>query len=136
MSAAAICCRDPHAPARRHAAVRRRPRLDGRDGRCCRAAGILLKIGTAHRAGDVVRIVDTLDIDSLQRAPTEDLALNAIGRSAIETPTPVAFDPYAENRGTGAFILIDRSTHAYRRRPAWSARPRRRATTSIAMPRR
>ena len=70
----------------------------------------LLKIGTATVPATLARIVDTLDIDSLQRAPTPDLVLNAIGRTEIETITPVAFDPYADNRGTGAFILIDRST--------------------------
>jgi bifunctional enzyme CysN/CysC len=36
--------------------------------------------------------------------------LNAIGRVEIEAAQPVAFDPYADNRHTGAFILIDRAT--------------------------
>ena len=70
----------------------------------------LLKIGTATVPATLARIVDTLDIDSLYRTPTPELMLNAIGRAEIETTAPVAFDPYADNRGTGAFILIDRST--------------------------
>jgi bifunctional enzyme CysN/CysC len=70
----------------------------------------LLKIGTATVPATLSRVADTLDIDSLQRAPATVLALNAIGRVELETAAPVAFDPYAENRGTGAFILIDRAT--------------------------
>ncbi|HTE80365.1 MAG TPA: adenylyl-sulfate kinase, partial [Reyranella sp.] len=70
----------------------------------------LLKIGTATVPATLARIADTLDIDSLQRIASATLALNAIGRVELETTLPVAFDPYTENRGTGAFILIDRST--------------------------
>ncbi|MBI2736294.1 MAG: adenylyl-sulfate kinase [Rhodospirillales bacterium] len=70
----------------------------------------LLKIGTATVPANLSRIAETLDIDSLQRAPAAELVLNAIGRVEIEAGAPVAFDPYADNRGTGAFILIDRST--------------------------
>jgi bifunctional enzyme CysN/CysC len=70
----------------------------------------LLKIGTATVPAALSRVADTLDIDSLQRAPAAALVLNAIGRVEIDAAAPVAFDPYADNRGTGAFILIDRST--------------------------
>jgi bifunctional enzyme CysN/CysC len=55
-------------------------------------------------------VVNTLAIDTLQRVAADGLALNAIGSGEIETAQPVAFDPYAENRQTGAFILIDRSS--------------------------
>jgi len=70
----------------------------------------LLKLGTATVPATLSRVVDTLAIDTLQRTPAERLTLNAIGRVCIETAAPVAFDPYAESRHTGAFILIDRST--------------------------
>src|SRR5947199_81789 len=40
------------------------------------------------------------------------LELNEVGLCNVATATPVAFDAYAENRETGAFILIDRFTHA------------------------
>jgi bifunctional enzyme CysN/CysC len=70
----------------------------------------LLKIGTATVPATVSRIADTLDVDSLRRVPASGLSLNAIGRVEIEAAQPTAFDPYSENRQTGAFILIDRST--------------------------
>ncbi|MBN9088320.1 MAG: adenylyl-sulfate kinase [Reyranella sp.] len=71
---------------------------------------LLLKIGTATVPATLTRIVDRLDLDSLGRTAGDDLALNAIGRVWIETTVPVAFDPYADNRATGGFILIDRAT--------------------------
>ncbi|MBK5961541.1 adenylyl-sulfate kinase [Rhodoplanes elegans] len=71
-----------------------------------------LKIGTATVAATITRIADRLDLASLDRVPADRLALNAIGRVHVETAVPVAIDPYAENRSTGAFILIDRATHA------------------------
>ena len=70
----------------------------------------LLKIGTTTVPATLTRIVDRLDLDSLGRTAGDDLALNAIGRVWIETAVPVAFDPYADNRATGGFILIDRAT--------------------------
>jgi bifunctional enzyme CysN/CysC len=71
---------------------------------------LLLKIGTATVPATISRIADTLDVESLRRAPADALELNAIGSVEVETAQPVAFDPYADNRHTGAFILIDRST--------------------------
>ncbi|MBS0522892.1 MAG: adenylyl-sulfate kinase [Proteobacteria bacterium] len=70
----------------------------------------LLKIGTTMVPASVTRIVDRLELDALGRAPGDDLPFNSIGRVWIETAVPVAFDPYAENRATGGFILIDRTT--------------------------
>jgi bifunctional enzyme CysN/CysC len=40
------------------------------------------------------------------------LALNEVGYCNISAAQPIAFDPYAENRDTGGFILIDRYTNA------------------------
>jgi|FEC22Drversion2_1045045.scaffolds.fasta_scaffold00481_9 bifunctional enzyme CysN/CysC len=70
----------------------------------------LLKIGTATVPATVSRIADTLDVDTLRRVPASGLSLNAIGRVEIEAAQHIAFDSYTENRQTGAFILIDRST--------------------------
>ena len=39
------------------------------------------------------------------------LALNDIGFCNVSCATPVAFDPYVENRKTGSFIIIDRFTN-------------------------
>jgi sulfate adenylyltransferase subunit 1 len=39
------------------------------------------------------------------------LLLNQIGTVQVSTARPIVFDRYAENRGTGSFILIDPATH-------------------------
>jgi sulfate adenylyltransferase subunit 1 (EFTu-like GTPase family) len=39
------------------------------------------------------------------------LVLNQIGSVQVSTARPIVFDRYAENRGTGSFILIDPATH-------------------------
>ena len=39
------------------------------------------------------------------------LALNQIGRVTIATARPIVFEPYADNRATGSFILIDPATN-------------------------
>lgn len=39
------------------------------------------------------------------------LVLNQIGEVTVSTTRPLIFDRYAENRGTGCFILIDRKTN-------------------------
>jgi bifunctional enzyme CysN/CysC len=70
----------------------------------------LLKVGTMTVPASLTRIVDRLDLEALGRSAGDELAFNAIGRVWIETAVPVAFDPYAENRATGGFILIDRTT--------------------------
>ena len=70
----------------------------------------LLKIGTAMVPATLSHIADTLVIETLGRLPATSLPLNAIGRVHLETGRPIAFDPYAVNRQTGGFILIDRAT--------------------------
>ena len=95
--------------------VRGDDRLDGRRARCCRAASYL----HAHRRGRPPSPRSTplkhkVDVDTLEHLAATKLELNEIGVCAIELDRPIAFDPYAENRDTGGFILIDRH-HATRR---------------------
>lgn len=51
-----------------------------------------------------------IDVTELRRHPAEGLQVNEIGRVRIEASRRIAFDAYARNRATGAFILIDRMT--------------------------
>ena len=52
-----------------------------------------------------------MDIASFEASPADALGLNDIGRITLRTAAPVLADPYADNRATGAFILIDERTH-------------------------
>ncbi len=60
-------------------------------------------------------IVNTLhyrvDVNTLDRAQGPVLNLNEIGRCSLTFSEPLAWDPYARNRTTGAFIIIDRMTN-------------------------
>ena len=44
------------------------------------------------------------------------LVLNQIGTVQVSTARPIVFDRYAENRGTGSFILIDPGDAVHLRR--------------------
>jgi bifunctional enzyme CysN/CysC len=49
-----------------------------------------------------------IDVNSLEHQHIDELALNEIGLVRWRLSEPVAFDSYAHNRNTGAFIVIDR----------------------------
>lgn len=54
-----------------------------------------------------------IDINTLHRdEENRDIAMNDIARVRIKTASPILADPYRTNRTTGAFILVDPSTHA------------------------
>jgi len=57
-------------------------------------------------------VVDRVDVHSLSPdVSATQLGLNDIGRVRLRTSKPMAFDPYARNRATGSFILIDESSN-------------------------
>ena len=53
-----------------------------------------------------------INVNTLHAEPVTSLSINEIGVVRLTAARPVFFDPYRENRGTGAFILIDRQTNA------------------------
>jgi sulfate adenylyltransferase large subunit len=67
----------------------------------------------SHAARAVVEeVVDHVDVHTLAPDPdASELQLNDIGRVRLRTSKPLAFDPYALNRATGSFILIDEATN-------------------------
>jgi sulfate adenylyltransferase large subunit len=78
-----------------------------------RAGGRYAIKHATHTSRTVIdELVDLVDIHTLHRHPSpEQLALNEIGRVRLRTAKPLAFDKYASNRQTGAFILIDETTN-------------------------
>ena len=72
----------------------------------------LIKHTTRQVCGSIVRLNDVLDPTTLNRRPAETLALNEFGECEIECHQPLYFDPYAENRRTGSFIVIDPISNA------------------------
>src|SRR5579862_7702306 len=72
----------------------------------------LMRIGTQYVPARVTTLKHKVDVNTLEHMAAKTLALNDIGVCNVATQLPVAFDPYAENRETGAFILIDRFSNA------------------------
>ncbi len=59
----------------------------------------------------VEKIEHRVDINTLDHVDASQLGLNEIGRVHLRCSTPLMLDPYARNRTTGSFILIDESTN-------------------------
>jgi bifunctional enzyme CysN/CysC len=71
----------------------------------------LARIGTKTTPITVTGIKYKIDINTREHLAAHTLDLNDIAFCNLSTGTPVAFDPYLQNRKTGSFILIDRLTN-------------------------
>jgi sulfate adenylyltransferase large subunit len=72
----------------------------------------LLKHTTRGERARLEAIHHTLQVETLEPRPGADtLGLNEIGRVSLRTSAELHFDPYASNRSTGAFILIDEASN-------------------------
>jgi sulfate adenylyltransferase large subunit len=60
----------------------------------------------------VTSIAHRTNIGTLAHEAADSLEMNVIGSVSIELLRPIALDLYAENRATGAFILIDAATNS------------------------
>ncbi|HXN00087.1 MAG TPA: sulfate adenylyltransferase subunit CysN [Candidatus Dormibacteraeota bacterium] len=58
------------------------------------------------------RIVNRVDVNTFAKESATRLQMNDIAEAEFETSVPLFFDPYAKNRTTGSFILIDALTNA------------------------
>ena len=71
----------------------------------------LFKHTTKMVNGAVTAFRYRVDVNTLHRVESDGLQLNEIGRCAITLNQPIAYDNYKRNRGTGAFIIVDRMTN-------------------------
>jgi bifunctional enzyme CysN/CysC len=67
-----------------------------------------MKIGTKQVAATITEPKYKVNVNTLEHLAAKKLGLNEIGVCNVALDHPIAFDPYAENRDTGGFILIDR----------------------------
>ncbi|MDX6477329.1 MAG: bifunctional enzyme CysN/CysC, partial [Gaiellaceae bacterium] len=75
-------------------------------------ARLLIKQTTRTVPARAEEILSVVDILTLQDEPSPGrLGLNDLGVVRFRLAEPLAVDPYARNRSTGAFILIDESTN-------------------------
>jgi bifunctional enzyme CysN/CysC len=71
----------------------------------------LMRIGTLWTQASVTAIKHRLDVNTQEKLAARTLALNEIGFCNLAATQRVPCDAYAENRTTGAFILVDRFTN-------------------------
>jgi bifunctional enzyme CysN/CysC len=71
----------------------------------------LMKSGTRTVSATVTPLKHRINVNTLEHAAAERLELNDIGVCEVELDQPIAFEPYADNRALGGFILIDRITN-------------------------
>ena len=72
----------------------------------------LLAIGTSLVRAEVTELKHKISVNTLEHVAAKHLDLNEIGFCNIALDRPVPFDPYAENREMGGFILIDHVDNA------------------------
>jgi bifunctional enzyme CysN/CysC len=71
----------------------------------------LMKSGARTVSATVTPLKHKLNVNTLEHTAAERLELNDIGVCELELDQPIAFEPYADNRALGGFILIDRITN-------------------------
>jgi bifunctional enzyme CysN/CysC len=71
----------------------------------------LMKSGTRTLSATVTPLKHRVNVNTLEHEPAERLELNDIGVCELELDRPIPFEPYAESRALGGFILIDRLTN-------------------------
>ena len=71
-----------------------------------------LKLATQTVSTTVAEPKYALAIDSNEHLAAKTLELNDIGVAEVTTDRPITFEPYADNRTLGGFILIDKLTNA------------------------
>ena len=70
-----------------------------------------IKHTTRSARAIIEQIEHRIDINTLEHEPAQQLGLNEIGRVQLRCSAALMLDPYARNRETGSFILIDESTN-------------------------
>ena len=72
----------------------------------------LLRTETDEVSATVSHLKHRVNVGNFAREAAKCLELNEVGVCNFSLQVPIAFDPFAQNRTTGSFILIDRLTNA------------------------
>jgi bifunctional enzyme CysN/CysC len=70
-----------------------------------------IKHTTRTVSGRVGELRYGVDVNTLDKRPAIQLAMNEVGHVALTLDQPIAYDPYASQPTTGALIVIDRLTN-------------------------
>jgi len=75
-------------------------------------ADYLIKRGANVITGRFSSIDHKVDVNTLEEIPADELQLNEIAHCQLSLNQVIAFDAYADIKGTGSFIVIDKYSHA------------------------
>lgn len=70
-----------------------------------------LKLGSQLVSTTVQQPKYTVNVNTMEHLAAKTLELNAIGVAELATDKPIVFEPYADCRALGGFILIDKLTN-------------------------
>ncbi|MFT5657449.1 MAG: bifunctional enzyme CysN/CysC [Gammaproteobacteria bacterium] len=68
----------------------------------------VIRFATASATAQITDLVHKIDVNTQEQLAAKKLDLNEVGYCKIALDKAVAFDAYADNRQTGAFVLIDK----------------------------
>jgi bifunctional enzyme CysN/CysC len=68
----------------------------------------LIKLGTATELATITGIGHRVDVNTGEHTQAKNLQMNEIGFCNVHLARPMVFEPYADNRALGSFIIIDR----------------------------
>ena len=71
-----------------------------------------LKLGATTVSASVTEIKHKVDVNTQDELAAKHLELNEVGYCNLHLDRAIAFEAYADNRGLGGFILIDRQSNA------------------------
>ncbi|MDR2220042.1 MAG: sulfate adenylyltransferase subunit CysN [Methylobacillus sp.] len=71
----------------------------------------IIRHTTCESKAKVGAIEYRVDVNTLERHATQNLSMNDIAKISFRLAQPLCVDSYADNRATGAFIVIDESTN-------------------------
>ena len=72
----------------------------------------ILRTETDQVSATITELKYRVNVNDFAHEAAKSLDMNEVGACNLSTRAPIAFDPFAENRTTGAFILIDRISNA------------------------
>ena len=71
----------------------------------------IIRTANTSVSGSITTLKHRINVADLSEAAAKTLTLNEIGVVTLSLSKPVPFDPYVDNRKTGAFVIVDRSTN-------------------------
>jgi sulfate adenylyltransferase subunit 1 len=75
------------------------------------ARSYIIRHTTRESKAKVGTIEYRVDVNTLEQQPVQGLGMNDIAKISFRLAQPLSVDSYADNRATGAFIVIDESTN-------------------------